>query len=342
MSGSDTVRYYNEVANSRSGDIFDFFGIGTTFMFFAGYPFIKWLGMNYYDVMATFCWFGFLGAMFFFIAINNLLPSRRIKILRIDALYLVFLLPNMHFWTCYLGKDTLLFLGLGVVFWGMEKIGRRLIVIVLGLLLMFFIRPHIVFGVFVAIMLVILFMKSKITTAQRIGIGIFMIIAISLSIGKVFEYTKVDINDPIESFNATSLDRSQRLSSNSGSGVNLASYSLPVQIFTFLYRPLFIDSPNVLGYISSFENLLILYLTIKVLFSRRRLLVVRAHNFQIYFSAMFFIIGTLMLSSSLSNLGIIIREKNMVMIFLLLILLYALSTERKILDIRRAKLMQNL
>jgi len=339
---TDTTHYYNTVALSLSNSFMSFFGIGTQFMFFIGYPFIKWFGMSYYSIMALFSWFGFIGFLFFFLAINSLLPSRNIRILKIDAVYLVFLFPNMHFWTSYFGKDTLLFLGLGIFFWGIANLKKNVLYIALSLLLIFFVRPHIVFAILISSVFIVIFLKSKITTAQRVIIGLVLVVSIALSINKVFEYTKVDINDPVESFNNSAMNRSERLSSKSGSGVALSSYSLPLQVFTFLYRPLFIDSPGVLGLLSSFENFIILILTIKVLFSKRRRFIFKSHNMQLYFAVFYFSITTLMLSSSLSNLGIIIRQKNMVIIFLLTMILYSLSVEQKIKEIKRAKLRASL
>ena len=47
------------------------------------------------------------------------------------------------------------------------------------------------------------------------------------------------------------------------SGVDITSYSLPVQVFTFLYRPLFFDAPGLLGLIVSFENVFYLLITLR-------------------------------------------------------------------------------
>src|SRR5690606_8523538 len=41
---------------------------------------------------------------------------------------------------------------------------------------------------------------------------------------------------------------------NVGSAVDLAAYSFPLRLFTYLFRPLFFDAHNIVSFFSSFEN----------------------------------------------------------------------------------------
>jgi hypothetical protein len=76
-----------------------------------------------------------------------------------------------------------------------------------------------------------------------------------------------------------------------------------------------------LAIIASFENLFYVFVTVKLLKSKP-LTMFKKINYIVKGSFYFFIIGALALSQIMSNFGIIIREKNML---LLPFILFALS-----------------
>src|SRR5690606_925068 len=68
----------------------------------------------------------------------------------------------------------------------------------------------------------------------------------------------------IEDFGDFSGGRADELA-KAGSGVDMSSYPLILKLFTFWFRPLFLDAPGILGLIVSLENLLYLLLFLKIL-----------------------------------------------------------------------------
>jgi hypothetical protein len=123
-----------------------------------------------------------------------------------------------------------------------------------------------------------------------------------------------------------------------GSAVDLASYSFPLRVFTYLYRPLFIDAHNLVAFVSSFENLFYVFFTF-YLFRNFSLEAFRDAPVFLKASIFMFIPVTFAFASSLSNMGITMRMKNMTMIYLILFIFYLMVYNKKIRFIRyRAKI----
>jgi hypothetical protein len=105
-------------------------------------------------------------------------------------------------------------------------------------------------------------------------------------------------------------DKALRLS-NSTSGYDVANYNQGLKIFTFLFRPLFIDSPNILGTITSMENLFYIYSfihSIYLLFFRS----IKMNSF-ILISFVFFLFASIFLAQVCGNLGMAVRQKAQIM-----------------------------
>ena len=123
--------------------------------------------------------------------------------------------------------------------------------------------------------------------------------------------------------------------STSGSGVDMASYPLPFKLFTFWFRPLFIDAPNFLGIITSFENLLYLLLFFKIL-NKDFIRFLRKSPSLVKMSFVIFLSTSFAMTFVMSNLGIIMRQKSMVMYYLFFVIYYYLA-QKKYNEILRAR-----
>jgi hypothetical protein len=109
-----------------------------------------------------------------------------------------------------------------------------------------------------------------------------------------------------------------------GSGVDIASYSWPLKLFTYMFRPLFFDAHNVMSFLSSFENALYLWLS---LFIYRNWTTEAIRDMPLFIKAgmITFIPVTVAFMNSLSNLGIVMRMKNMTMIYFLLFCFFLIA-----------------
>ena len=101
-----------------------------------------------------------------------------------------------------------------------------------------------------------------------------------------------------------------------------------MKIGTFLFRPLFFDAGNLFGIIVSLENLVYVLMGLSLLRFKNLIEILRM---PLHLKAALAVLGSAVffMSSSLSNLGIIIRQKNMVMFMFVLIVLHLLGKRQE-------------
>lgn len=302
----------------------DFYGINTDFIFFINYPFTKIMGLNFYTGMLLYGLIGYLGFIYLYLILKSRLTFNP-YLGRFKLFPLILFLPNMHFWSSGIGKDSLCFFGLAWFFHSLLSPQRRLIQIGLCMALLYHVRPHIALIALAGAGIALLLSRDLKPVYKLLAV---LILAASsyLIFNQVFAFLGIEDPSSMESFEALADAQIEFLNQgNVGSAVDLASYSWPRRLFTYLYRPLFLDAHNFTSFLASFENLIYLILTLVVLVEVK--LVKAWHAMPTVVKAGFitFAGSALAFSNSLSNLGIIMRMKNMTMIYFLIFLVFALS-----------------
>lgn len=333
---SDSVNYYREL-EIHTGSWFDLFGTDTLFINFMSYPFYQ-IGFSYDMLMLTFAWFGYLGFVFAYLFFREKIPIKITVFKNLDFLTLVLFFPNMHFWTASLGKGSAIFLGLMMFTYAIVIPKRRFILLILGSAIIFYIRPHVF--MFVAVGAVLGFMsgKEKISFANKVLIYVAMIGSLVLVQDKILAVMNLqDSENLIEDFQAASQKNADDLST-AGSGVDMSSYPLPLKLFTFWFRPLFVDAPNMLGFITSVENLIYLLLFGKII-RKDFIKFIKNSPSLVKMSLVIFFTASLAMTFVMSNLGIIMRQKTMVMYFIFFVIYYYLAEKKynKIIRLRALK-----
>jgi hypothetical protein len=135
-----------------------------------------------------------------------------------------------------------------------------------------------------------------------------------------------DPNNVLQSFEEESALNSQRLQS-AGSAVDMGNYSLPVKLFTFWFRPLFIDSPNAIGLVVSMENALYIYMFSRI-FKKSFIDYIRVAPAMVKMAAVVFISISISMTFVMSNLGIIIRQKSQIMYYMLFVIVAFMDWEK--------------
>jgi hypothetical protein len=322
---SDSVNYYREL-EQHTGTWLELLGTDTLFINFLSYPFYA-MGFSYDMLMLTFAWFGYLGFVYAYLFFREKIPIK-IKVFKeIDFLTLILFFPNMHFWTASLGKGSAIFLGLMMFTYALILPKKRLFLLILGSLIIFYIRPHVF--MFVAVGAVLGFMsgKEKISLTNKLLIYVAMIGSLILLQDKILGVMSLqDSDNLIEDFQAASEKNAQDLS-KAGSGVNMANYPLPLKLFTFWFRPLFFDAPNMLGIITSVENLMYLLLFVKIV-KKDFIKFIKNSPALVKMSLVIFFTASLAMTFVMSNLGIIMRQKTMVMYFIFFVIYYYLAEKK--------------
>ena len=322
---SDSIQYYLQIeTNYRGQTWFEHYGTSSIFIQFIGYPFIKFLGFSYEAMMALFAFFGFLGFCYFHIFFKEQIRFRHI-FYGYDLVTLIFFLPNLHFWSSSFGKGAVIFLGIALFFYGASNPKRRWLTLLVSGVLIYHIRPHIMLVMLAAAVVGFTFSSKGISTTLRICFLFIAIVAFFYIYRDVFKMVGIENDEVVsEGFNLT--HRATELS-KATSGVDIGSYSLPMQVFTFLYRPLFVDAPGALGLVVSFENVFYFLISLKML-NLRALKFMIASSFLVKTAFVTFLAVTVALAQISGNLGLAIRQKSQVMILLMFVILAFMDNEK--------------
>lgn len=342
FNNSDSKLYFDR-PQTEGRSWFDFFGTGTTFIDFLSYPFINFLGFNYEMMMLLFAWFGYLGFVYAYLFFRENIPIK-IKVFKnFDLLTLILFFPNMHFWTASLGKGAPIFLGLMMFAYAIKNPKSKLFPLIVGSLLIYYIRPHVFMFIAVGTVLGYMSGKEKISFGKKLFIYIALIGGLVLVQDTILGVAGLEgSEDVVGDFTDFSETRSESLGT-SGSGVDMSAYPLPLKLFTFWFRPLFFDAPGILGLITSLENLVYLLLFFKILKKDFLKFIVNSPVL-VKMSLVVFFLTSFAMTFIMSNLGIIMRQKSMVMYFAFFVIYYYLAEKKynrtvklKRMHLRRAK-----
>lgn len=306
----DSIGYWSQAKQMSS---FDFWyslteAKGTYFIHALNYFPSNILNLSYFAGTLLYSLIGFVGLAYFFVIAVELVPNDP-KFKGYYLFPLLFFLPNLHFWSCAVGKDTLVFFCIAIFVYGVLNPYKRLILIVLGLVLSYFIRPHIT--LFMLLSFGIAYFSGKnISLLQRIVfVGLMIGVAVSI-LPMVLEFAKIE-EASLDSFDKFSEKKAALLNTKStDTGVDISQYSFPLKVFSFLYRPFFFDINGIPSLLASFENLLLLLISFTVL-TNKPMDTFKNSPFVLQGLIYFMIIGTLAFSQSLGNIGIMIRMRNM-------------------------------
>lgn len=322
---SDSIVYFKD-ANILREDPMTLFMTGTKFIVFIAAPLVK-LGFSYLSLMFIFAWAGYVGFVYAYVFFKENITVNVTVFKRFDLLTLLLFLPNMHFWTVSLGKGSLIFMGLMLFIYALRFPQKRILPLLIGGFFVYMIRPHVMLFVLVGVMVGIL------TGRSRIGAGIkFLVLLVSVGFLYVAQNSILKVanlegsENVIEDFDQFATNQSAKLVT-ADSGVDMSNYPLPFKFFTFWFRPLFVDSPSALGLFSSVENLIYLLLFAKICNKRFLRFIIRA-PYLVKASLIIFVLTSFALTFVMSNLGIIMRQKSMVMYFGFFVIYYFLASEK--------------
>jgi hypothetical protein len=327
FNASDSRYYYRKVVEDfRGPEWMDFYGTSTTFIEFIAYPFIRYLGFSYEAMMVLFTFFGYIGFVYFYIFFKERIKFRH-QFLGVDLLTLFFFLPNPHFWSSSLGKGAIILPAIALFFYGISKINKRYIAVALGAVIIYHVRPHIMLVILVSCFIGLVFSTKGISWVFRL----VFIAGASVAFFYIYQdvLTMVGINEEEVLTQGFDLSRRARELSKATSGIDISNYGLGLQLFTFIYRPLFFDAPGLLGIVVSIENVFYLLITLKLLnFQGIRYLV--TSSFLVKSAFFSFLTVSIALAQISGNLGIAIRQKSQVMMLLLFVIIAFLDERRSV------------
>lgn len=297
-------------------------GEGTEFMRAFNYIPANMLGMSFFSNTMFYSMLGSFGITYFFLIALRTIPYN--TVINGYVLFpLIFFLPNLHFWSAGVGKDTVLFLCIGMFTYALMKPFQRIPLIIIPMFLSMAIRPHITLFLLVGFGLAYI-LGGKVSPFQR-----FLFSALMIGVGiailpSVMEFAKIE-EASTESFDKFAESKAAVLSrANTGSAVDISSYPFPLKVLTFWFRPFFFDARNINGLIASLENFVLVVVFIKAM-RTNPIGAFKAAPFVIKGLVFFLIVGTLAFSQSLGNVGIMIRMRNMFLPGLIIYMMWVFS-----------------
>lgn len=293
LTGPADSGYYFKMAKNMNTWVLR--GQADYFIFFLTYPLIHLFKLSYIGCMYAFSFVGLLGWYFLLKVIYAATKSVWHK------WYYILLLPQFHYWTCALGKDSLIFWGICMVVysWYFHKsfLHYCLPFIVIG-----YIRSPILMLLVISYS-VSFFLKSKTSVFVKglVAGGLFVgVIALMPAVEKRLGISDIRSVDSLQKY----IEVQEGYNQEGGGAVNLQGANIVVKIFSYIFRPLFFDVRNVLQLEASFENLVWVCMFIFILkhFKKKYLL---------WCPTLAFLLMWVAQGSILNNLGIAMRQKMM-------------------------------
>jgi hypothetical protein len=320
---SDSKGYFTKASTEFLGpDWLDYYGVGTRFIDFIMFFLVNRLGFTYEACMVLFSWMGFLGFLCFYMFYRERVRTTP-KIYGYDLTLILFLLPNLHFWSSSAGKGSIIFFAFGAFFLALNKPGHRILVLLLGGWIIFQIRPHIFYVMVIAVGLGYTFSTRGVAIGYRLLIllaSAFLLVYIYQDILRFTGLEDEFIGDSLISHRASELTKAT-------SGIDITTYSIPEKLFAFWFRPLFIDAPGILGFFVSFENLFYLLFFARML-TPAALTYLWNSDAIVKTCLLTFIGVSFALAQIAGNLGLAMRQKSQVMILMLFVILKFIDEAR--------------
>ena len=256
---------------------------------------------------------GYLGFIYLYRILKPILVDRKtlskLKLFGVPIFPWIWFLPNLHFWSSGVGKDSLLFFSIALFVYSLQKLRARWIALVLSMIISLSIRPHITLFLLLSFGIAYIF-DGRLKAYQKMFIFLMFLIGFISIFDYVVEFVQLESLETSVIEEYTSTKASKLNQASSGSGVDISGYPFLFKVFTFLYRPLFFDINGILAVVASCENFILLCFSF-LLFRNRPFRVFKKASFLLKGMVIYFIIGSIAFSLILGNLGIMLRQKNM-------------------------------
>jgi hypothetical protein len=316
-NGGDALHYWEAPVNNSLSSIVDLVKgrSASGVMYLINYFPSKVLGLSFLTGNIIYATFGFLGFIYLFKVIKYFFPSEeilsQIRLFKIPIFPWIWFLPNFHFWTSGIGKDTLLFTAIIIFIYGLTNIRKHLFIVGFSMLIAIMIRPHILLFLFVSFGIGFI-LDGRLKSYQKVVLFFIFLVGFASIFNFVLQFIQLESleSSAISEYTANKSSGLNKI--RTGSGVDISGYPFIIKVFTFLYRPFFFDINGVLAILASVENL-ILFIFSGLVLIRKPFLAFRKSGYLLKGSIFFFIIGSLAFSLILGNLGIMLRQKNMLM-----------------------------
>lgn len=322
--GGDANMYYS-VSVSENFRPFEFGTIAVIYFtsFFSGVMGLSMLGV--FLVNNVFGYIGFLGFAGSLKAVTYM-KSDKVRLLA----FFIILLPSVSYWSSALGKDSISFMATGLALWAALDFQRRMSLMYLAILSMLFVRPHMAGMMIIALSVAFVF-HANVSLIKRVFIGAVTVTLAAFLIPFSLQYSGMGESSDITAF-MSYVEARQGYNQQGGGGVDISSMSPPMQLFTYMFRPLIFEARSILQLASAVDNTILMFL-----FLAGGIAIWKGRNSPVRDARIFLWIYSLLawavLSVTTANMGIAMRQKWMfapMLIYLMLSVMGQVSCRRKL------------
>ena len=309
--------------------VFTFLQWGTEFIsFFTGVVYSV-IGSSIHGGFLVYAFLSFLGSYYFYRAFRIALPdgAKRLYML------LIFFFPSILYWSSAIGKDALMFLCLGLFAYGCSQLIqnrlRGLMPLALGLMGTLWIRPHVAAMSILAFALAFFLpgVRKQPFRPTTYIIGLLAVGGLAWSLlPQIMEFLHLEglsLNEVI-----TIMQQRQQLTSYGGSALQVTDLNSPLiylmSPITLLFRPFPWEAHNLQALVESSLGVLILCLTLWRIKSLGRAIASSISNIYLRY-VLIYIIAFFVIFSALANLGLLARERVMLLPFFFMLVSYSPS-----------------
>ncbi len=315
----DAQRYWFVAENVEHRSWVEFLQPGTDLIKWFTFPLVRYLHLPFFGGFIIFSSFSFIG----FYKLWQVLKTAAAEDWRLQTLaMLLLLLPNLHLWTSFIGKEAILFVALVVLTQHLVSQNFRSISFVVAFLVLAIIRPHVAIVIFAAFIIALLW-KGKRSPMQSGAVVLGSLLGffgLYLLLKKVAMLPAHPIEKIIRLYNVHI-----QVLRNTQAYVPLDQYPLPYKIFTFYFRPLPFEKSGVWYWCWSLENAVLLSIVVVTVFLSIRSFKKVTFDFYAVFAVFVLLLFAVLYVYAYANYGLIARTKIMVMPFLYLLLLRILN-----------------
>ena len=309
------------------GQVVPFLQWGTNFIsFFTGIIYSV-TGPSLIGAYLVYGFLAFLGSYFFYRAFRVAFPQGDRRLYAI----LVFFFPSFLFWVSGIGKDALIFLGIGLfAYGGAQLIRDRLqgfVPLALGLLGVVWIRPHIALVLALAFSLAFL-VRGVGRGSTRPGIFVLGLLAVGGFIWFILPRLTdfLDLNQLSSEEVLGIFQQHQGLTFTGGSAFTSVDISnplnFPMAVVTVFFRPFPWEAHNLQAMVQSLEGVIFMGLVLWRIKSLGRAVLSLISNTYLRF-ILLSIIAFIVVFSIVGNFGILTRQRTMMLPFFFMLMAYA-------------------
>ena len=285
---------------------------------------MMFVGPNQLAAFFVSAWLAFVGSVLFYRAFAVTFPEAD----RRRYALLVFFFPSLLFWTADVSKEAIMLLALGLTAYGMARVLARLKtgypLIVAGGALALVVRPDELILLVIGFAVAMLFRPAAQGRRALRGVGslVFVVGLVAITATEAARF--------VHAAGGTGLTGAlNKVAANNhgvgaGFGSSTVTYSanplwFPRDLYTVLFDPLPVTAHSITQLIAATENLVILGVIVASL--AHLALVPRASRHRPYvLVCLIYSIGFIYLFAALGNLGLITRERTLLLPFLLVLL----------------------